>query len=174
MPITPQQFLALYPVMLTWIQRTLSAHPAQARSVASLRFPRLPHYYSETTLNAGKFVVVPRVPVPPLSSLGLHQFAAFEQGDYDGITYLDTYFVKRGREADEVLHFHELIHVMQWRLLGPQHFLAAYADGLERYGYRNSPLEAMAYNAADVFTKSSQLFDAEKHVHEKLHALQLL
>ena len=159
---------------MIWIQRTLSTHATQAGSVASLPFPRLPYYYSEATLNAGKFVVVPRVPVPPLSALGLHQFAEFEHGDYDGITYLDTYFVKRGREADEVLHFHELIHVVQWRLLGPECFLAAYANGLEKYGYRDSPLEVMAYNAADVFTKSNQPFDAEKHVREKLRALQLL
>jgi hypothetical protein len=36
--------------------------------------------------------------VPPLSAIGLSQFAEFETGDYDGIAYLDTFFVKQSRE----------------------------------------------------------------------------
>ena len=39
----------------------------------------------------------------------------------------------------ERLHFHELIHVVQWLTLGPERFLMAYADGLERFGYSQKP-----------------------------------
>ncbi len=59
--------------------------------------------------------------------------------DAGGITYLDTLSVKRELAEQEPLHFHELIHVVQWRLLGPERFLAAYADGLERF-----PVSALA------------------------------
>jgi hypothetical protein len=62
------------------------------------------------------------------------------------------------------LYFHELIHVIQWRLLGPERFLALYAEGLEAFGYHNSPLEQMAYNAQNMFSRSTQIFDAEKLV----------
>ena len=62
---------------------------------------------------------------------------------------------------DESLHFHELVHVIQWRLLGPEKFLAFYADGLERFGYRNSPLEVMAYNLQDRFDREAQPFSVE-------------
>jgi hypothetical protein len=88
--------------------------------------------------------------------MGLKRFGDFEQMDMAGITYLDTYFVR----ADQV-HFHELVHVIQWRLLGPENFLARYADGLERFGYRNSPLEKMAYNFQDRFDFEAQPFDVE-------------
>jgi hypothetical protein len=71
--------------------------------------------------------------------------------DAAGITYLDTYYVRADHFHDVSVHFHELVHVVQWRLLGPEKFLALYADGLERFGYRNSPLEAMAYNLHDRF-----------------------
>jgi hypothetical protein len=71
------------------------------------------------------------------------RFAQFESGDFDGITYLDTFFLKKCRATDERLYFHELIHIVQWSLLGPKRFLATYADGLEKYGYRDSPLEIM-------------------------------
>jgi hypothetical protein len=60
-------------------------------------------------------------------------------------------FAKRARERaqsrNETIHFHELIHVVQWRTLGPEQFLFIYANGLERFGYLNSPLEVMAFDA---------------------------
>ena len=62
-----------------------------------------------------------------------------------GITYLDTYFLLPGGADDESLHFHELVHVIQWRVLGPENFLLLYAADLAERGYSDSPLEAMAY-----------------------------
>jgi hypothetical protein len=56
----------------------------------------------------------------------------------------------------------------QWRLLGPDRFLYSYANGLERFGYRQSPLEVMAYDAERMFATSINIFDAEKLVAEKL------
>ena len=66
------------------------------------------------------------------------------------------------------MHFHELIHVIQWRILGPERFVHSYADGLEHFGYRQSPLEVMAYDAEAAFVTSTEGFDAEKMVAEKL------
>ena len=166
--MTPEDFQALYPQVISWIRHTLSAHEKDAKSVASAGFVRLPHYFSDGLIASTKYVVVDRPPMPPLSALGLKQFAAFEQGDYDAITYLDTFFLKMGHVADEGLYFHELIHVVQWRVMGAERFLAAYADGLETFGYRNSPLEAMAYDAQAAFAQSTKSFDAEQLVAEKL------
>jgi hypothetical protein len=149
----------------------LAAHAGQAQFVTSLGFQRLPLYFNDEFLKTVKFVAVERVPVPPLSAIGLNQFAAFERGDYDGITFLDTFFVRHHRAADENLHFHELIHIIQWRLLGPESFLAAYAAGLEAFGYRSSPLEVMAYDAQVEFAQNARPFDAEKLVLEQLKRL---
>ena len=106
--------------------------------------------------------------------MGLHRFGDFERGDFDGVTYLNTYFVKRTKAADEELHFHELIHIVQWRLLGPGRFLKLYADGLERYGYRDSPLERIAYAAQAEFSRSKQAFDAQTLVLHELRKLSAL
>jgi hypothetical protein len=103
--------------------------------------------------------------------MGLSRFAVFEQGDFNGITYLDRYFIKQTVVAEEAIHFHELIHVIQWRLLGPEDFLAAYANGLDEFGYEYSPLEKMAYDAEAAFKRSSPIFDAEKFVAEQLGRL---
>ncbi|MGC2826620.1 MAG: hypothetical protein WA322_20735, partial [Pseudolabrys sp.] len=99
---------------------------------------------------------------PPLSKWGLTQFADFDRSNPDGITYLATFFLKRAQSRNEAIHFHELIHVVQWRILGPGRLLRSYADGLERFGYRQSPLEVMAYDAEAAFTTSTVRFDAER------------
>jgi hypothetical protein len=167
----PHEFETAFPKVMGWIQQTLVAHEALARPVAAKNFKRLPLYFSRTQIEVAKFVVVDRVPVPPLSSIGLSRFNEFERGDYDGITYLDTYFLKKAGADDEGLHFHEMIHVVQWRLLGAEFFLAMYAGGLETFGYRNSPLEKMAYDAQEAFARSGAVFDAERLVAKRLSEL---
>jgi len=166
--MTQQEFDAKYPLILGWIQETLAAHAPKARTVGSLGFPRLPQYFSPQLLSYSKVIYVDAVPKPPLSKLGLNQFSEFENIDASGVTYVDTFFARHETHNDESLHFHELIHVVQWKMLGAKTFMAAYAEGLERFGYRNSPLEVMAYNAQNVFEKSAQPFDVEKLVKSKL------
>ncbi len=69
--------------------------------------------------------------------------------------------MRADRARDESLHFHERVHVIQWRLLGPEKFLALYADGLESYGYRKSWLEMMAYKLEHRFQREAQPFSVE-------------
>jgi hypothetical protein len=169
--MTPDRFRDTYPLILNWIRQTLATHAPQARPVAAFGFPRLPAYFSREVLVSAKVVVVEVVPFPPLTAMGLPEFADFENMDAGGITYLDTFFVKEGLADEEPLHFHELTHVIQWRLLGLERFLAAYADGLERFGYRDSPLEAMAYRLDSLFRQRRPPFDAESVVRQNLAEL---
>ena len=166
--MTPQEFDKFYPLIAGWLRSTLTVHSSAARSVASCGFPRLPLYFSVETLALANVVLVDRLPIPPLSSWGLTRFADFERSDPDAITYLDTFFLKPHQSKNEAIHFHELIHVIQWRVLGPENFLRSYADGLERFGYRDSPLEVMAYDAEKRFVTSTARFDAEQFVVENL------
>jgi hypothetical protein len=170
--MNPEEFRSFYPQVISWIERTLQAHEKDMKPAASLGFARLPKYFSAGLLASTNVVVVDHVPKPPLSSMGLSRFADFEHGNADGITYLNTFFVNRSSAAVERLYFHELIHVVQWRLLGSEIFLAAYAAGLEAFGYRDSPLEKMAYDAEDSFVRSVLPFDAERLVAERLGAIQ--
>jgi hypothetical protein len=165
--MTPREFEAAFPKVMGWIQQTLSAHKAVVRPVATTNFKHLTLYFSQTQIEAAKWAIVDRIPLPPLSSIGLTRFKEFERGDYDGITYLDTYFLKRPKAGDETLHFHEMIHVVQWRLLGAEFFLAMYAGGLEKFGYRDNPLERMAYDAQGLFARGER-FDAEAFVAKHL------
>ncbi|HEV7501261.1 MAG TPA: hypothetical protein VGQ33_14705 [Vicinamibacteria bacterium] len=61
-----------------------------------------------------------------------------------GITFGDTYFVQAGHAPTDGVHFHELVHVVQWKTLGVVEFLSTYAVGLAQHGYATSPLESAA------------------------------
>jgi len=177
--MTPEEFNAKYPLIEAWIRNLLESQSANARPVASLGFKRLPSYFSGQFLAASKVIIAATVPVPPLSKLGLSEFSGFESWPREGITYLDSYFVRTDCAGRESLHLHELIHVVQWSLLGPKRFLAEYAEGLARFGtspqgYRKMPLEEMAYDAQDAFEHSLASFNAESLVAAKLGALHLV
>jgi hypothetical protein len=86
-------YLPFLPIILNWIQQTLDAHAHKRRAVSSFNFPRLPHYFSEGLLKTAAVVPCDRLPVPPLSALGLREFADFEIQPARGITYRDTYFL---------------------------------------------------------------------------------
>jgi len=165
--VTPEEFRIAYPKVQAWIQNEKDAQP-----VTSMYFARLPLYFDYDLLETAKFIPIDQVPMPPLSAMGLGRFEAFERGNFHGVTYIDRYFIKRTVVTEEALHFHELIHVIQWRLLGPEGFLRAYANGLDQFGYENSPLEKMAYDAEAAFRRSWPIFDAEKFVEEHVGRLQ--
>lgn len=167
----PEEFQKVFPLVRDWMFHTLGAHATKARSVASLTFQRLPRYYSNDLLARTKVVFVDKCPVPPLSAIGLSQFGNFENLNASGITYLDTYFVLWHEAERESLHFHELVHVIQWQLLGAERFLALYADGLEKHGYRDSPLESMAYDHEARFNSKEPPYSVEAAVGQELKHL---
>ena len=110
--------------------------------------------------------------MPPLSALGITGFGEFETGNYAGITFLDTYFVQSGEVLRESLHFHELVHVVQWQHLGAERFVMAYALGYpERFAQEalghNSKAVHRAY-AKRALMKIPSLEDYEQQTHAKV------
>ena len=160
------------PEVRTWIDRTLAAHATLARPVASLGFPRLGSHYSADLLASALVIPVAKVPAPPLASMGLTGFDEFENLNAAGITYLNSFFVRHGHEHDESLHFHELVHVVQWQHLGPDRFIMAYALGhLLSGGYHTNPLEVMAYELQARFDRHDPPFVVAALVRPELDRL---
>jgi hypothetical protein len=149
-----QRFHAALPKVREWIEEFLANYADQARAVSTLRFERLSACFPQDILERAKVVTVSRVPFPPVSRFGLPEFAAHEQQSFAGITFLDTFFLQRG-QSSESLHFHEMVHIVQWARLGPDNFLLAYGVGLAKFGYKQSPLERMAYDLQDEFEKGT-------------------
>lgn len=155
-----------------WIDGTLRAHANEARTVASVieacEFRRLPDYFDPSFLARVKCVTIERVPLPRPAEIGLKLFAGYGSKRYVGITYRDTYFVSRRFARQESLHFHELVHAVQWDCLGTERFLAAYAEGFLRRGYARSPLEIMAYDLQYRFETDPAPYAVETLVREVL------
>lgn len=164
-----QQLQQKLPKVREWIDRTLAAHSGQARPVAELGFTRLGSYFSPALLTSARAIPVATVPRPPLASMGLAGFDEFENLDADGITYLNSFFVRHGHERDESLHFHELVHVVQWQHLGPDQFIMAYALGhLLNGGYQANPFEDMAYGLQSRFDRNDPPLDVAALVRTEL------
>jgi hypothetical protein len=163
--------LARLPAVQNWIDELVKLSGPLALPVSELEFKRLRDFYSTETLQRARCVITNRIPVPPLTALGLPGFEDFEHGSPLGITYGDLYFVQAGSFGDESLHFHELVHTIQWNQLGPAKFLAEYALGYLRAGcYENNPLEQIAYSLQGRFETAERNFQVEplvlKHLRE--------
>jgi len=157
------------PLITGWIDQTLAKHAANAQPVADFGFIRLPYFFPANLLARTKVVTLVRVPVPPLTAMGLPGFSAFENGNYSGITYKDTYFLQVPQAANESKHFHELVHVVQWAHLGAERFLLTYATGLAANGYEKNPIEVMAFELQDYFERRGQPVDVETVVRNTLN-----
>jgi hypothetical protein len=79
--------------------------------------------------------------------------------------------VLEGYENDEALFFHELVHVLQWSMLGRERFIALYMRGLAKHGYRASPLEKMAYSLQAEFERGAAPFSVEMSVSAALGSM---
>jgi hypothetical protein len=160
--VPPNNILPHLPAIHDWIDDLLVRSRPQAKRVSTLPFLRLKRFYSANTLERAWCVFTEHVPVPPLSQLGLPGFEDFEHTSAEGITFQDLYFVHSDRADDESLHFHELVHTVQWRELGPEKFMAAYALGyLHGGGYEDNPFEQIAYQLQDRFVRGKEQFEVE-------------
>jgi len=157
----------------SWIERKVAAHAKDARPVAEVikacGFRRLPEYFDAALLDRVRCVTVDRIPLPPLASPGLKFLGVIKTArKFSGITYGNTYFVDRKREQSESMHFHELIHAVQWDCLGFEKFLLAYGKGLVRNGYARNPFEIMAYTHQCRFETDPVPYPVEAAVREEL------
>jgi hypothetical protein len=147
------KFQSTLPAIQKWIDKILAEHRPNAVSVSNLSSPRLSKVFPHDLLARVQVVVVTgKVPFPPLTQMGLTEFTQLENMLKSGITYKDTFFVSHLHQT-ESLYFHELVHVIQWERLGFYNFLLTYGVGLIQFGYRDCPLERMAYSLQSGFDR---------------------
>ena len=93
-----------------------------------------------------------------------------------GITFGDVMVMSRsqfeGPATWRPLLFHELVHVVQYRVLGVDRFVAEYVEGWARNGffYEAIPLERMAYELQGRFDLAASRFSVESEVVRALTA----
>lgn len=155
------QFKPLLPLVLDWIDNYNQTNAHLAVPVENLDFPRLKNYFSNDRLTNTKVVKTDEIKMPPLSQLGFPNLHHLENIKIPGITYIDTFYLAPEIQDCESAYFHELVHVIQWDVLGPRKFLKIYFLYFMMSGYIDSPLEKMAYELQKEFDQNRPIPDLE-------------
>ena len=150
-----------------WIDATLDDF-SDRKITCKVLAPHFNGFYPPEFLETGYFVVVDKIPKPDFPELRQSGLGGFIDMDVDGITYKNTYFIKKGCENNFSLHFHELVHVLQWRYLGASGFIERYIKEIIKHGYRDAPLEIMAYALAAYYSAAKVAFDIPAYVQQKI------
>jgi len=152
-----------------WIENTVSLHALNMVPVFDLGFTRLPLFFSEGLLKKIKTVSVgSNVPLPPILER-VKRIIDFTTEGVTGITYGDVYFYRAEYGKDESLHFHEIIHSIQWSGIGKKQFILRYALELISNGYIGNFFEVQAYGHQQRFESGGQPYDAEQAVRDELY-----
>jgi hypothetical protein len=133
------------PRIREWIVAYTESTAGQQVTVASLSVPNLARCYPKELLESTRVLIADEICYPPLEQFGLVEFKSLQETTWSGITFDDIYYLRRD-VVSPVLHFHELVHVVQYQRLGIEQFLWAYSIGLALHRYEDSPLEKMAYD----------------------------
>lgn len=159
----------------SWVADQRERHRPRARRVGPDRRAVLEPFYAAWVLDAVRIRVVERLEPPPLvgtlKSLGIP--LPLEIDRIAGIAFVDTVvlldFVADARRMP--LLFHEMVHVVQYHVLGLGGFMERYARGwLESdRAYRAIPLEADAYELTARFVEApEEPFDVVAEVERRL------
>ncbi len=150
-----------------WIRQVNASHKA-VRQSCSVFQNHFNGFYSPRFLETAYFVVTDDIPKPDFPELREAGLGDFIDMDVGGITYDDTYYVSKSDANGLRLHFHELVHVIQWRELTHQGFIARYIQEIQDFGYDNAPLERMAYALDEHYQAKGRQLSVEQFVRENL------
>jgi len=148
------------PAYQEWMDGLLAKYESSARQVSAYGFRRLSQFFNAETFEAARCVEVDSVPKIPWQEFGLTVPQGMEI-DFEGITFRNTYFLTRKEANDESLHFHEMVHVVQWQLLGNDLFPLIYALEALKGSYQTNILEVIAREVTDFFTKAEEPFNTD-------------
>jgi hypothetical protein len=117
-----------------------------------------------TATHTARSAAEERVPNPPfytdlekLGFSGLPDFTTMAAITFDDVVVFHDPLTPQ-------LIFHELVHVVQYRLLGVDEFARLYVRGYLHGGYEGTPLEVCAYELDGRFIMGSVGFDVEAEV----------
>jgi hypothetical protein len=148
------------PAFHRWVDELLAKHELSARQVSDYRFQRLPQFFDPQILEMARCVEVDSVPKIPWHEFDLSVPDGMDI-NFEGITFRNTYFIARGKSKQEALHFHEMVHVVQWQTLGNDLFPFLYVLEAFKGNYKTNFLEVMASQVTDFFVKAKEPFSTE-------------
>jgi hypothetical protein len=160
----------------SWIMNQRTVHRALAEPLAETTLAALQGFFDRDTLERVRIRTVPAIDNPPF-------YSAFEDAgesvplDFDvwaAITFGDVILVSESQTAGQLSHsilFHELVHVVQFKILGIHEFARRYVSSFVQGGlnYMTIPLESIAFDLQGKFEKcEAKKFPAEEEIQARL------
>ena len=125
-------------------------------------------FYPTEFLENAFYVVIDEIPKPDFAALRAMGLGDFIDMKVSGITYKNTYYLLPTSVDNLRVHFHELVHVLQWQNLGALAFISRYMNEVKHFGYHNAPLEIMAYSLDTHFINSGEEINVPEYVLDAL------
>ncbi len=157
----------------TWVQAQRDRHRPEAAVLSTAVKAHFAPFFEPHILNSARFKWVDLIENPDfyaeLAAMGIH--APLDFTTMAGITFLDTILISEREHPRNTPHgpllFHELVHVIQYSLLGRDAFIERYVLGWAESGqnYDAIPLEQDAYTLQAWYEKQpDQAFCVEAEV----------
>ena len=175
-PLSPQQIAWLTAAVAEYIRAQRERYYGRAvpltfselwrRFFSASDLERIRAVQAAGSSPTAKSAAVDRVSNPPfyaelenLGFTGLPDFSTMPAITFDDVVVFHEPLTPQ-------LIFHELVHVVQYRLLGVDEFARLYVRGYLHGGYEGTPLEICAYELDGRFIMGSVGFDVEGEVRE--------
>jgi hypothetical protein len=137
-----------------WVQEQRKAFRPLGRPLADTAIAQFSLYFEERLLQEVRLVTVPALENPGFleeyrSTFSEKAIPLLDFSTMAGITFMDTILLvdRFLTESATPLIFHELVHAVQYELLGPEKFVELYIMGWVNQGFNYAaiPLEMDAY-----------------------------
>ena len=146
----------------------------ESRGIPATDLKEFASFFPEAVLTDAR-IVCASMPNPRFYFLAglLGIQGVLEMSAIGAITLVDV--IAYPERMDRSTFFHELVHVVQYRVLGLRKFARLYVTGfLNGGGYEGIPLERQAYELEEQFSRyPKKIFSVENDVKERLQAGRL-
>ncbi|UCD56195.1 MAG: hypothetical protein JSV16_10170 [Candidatus Hydrogenedentota bacterium] len=149
-----------------WVESQRDLHRSSARALSESERSELAPFFEPKTLNRARVKVVPTIESPEFYSVLPDEANAdllLTFNRMTGITFENTILISKSQMPFRTqllpLLFHELVHVVQYEVLGLHAFMERYVRGWAENGfiYHAIPLERDAYELQEQYEVNPRL-----------------
>jgi hypothetical protein len=163
-----------------WIAEQRKLHRPAGGELPAVAKDAVRPFFPPGVLYSARVTVVPAIPNPPFleqaRDIGL-PVDGINFSMMEGLTLVDTILISQAIPPADTLRlmFHELVHAIQYEILGLEEFSRQYVRGIVDgdFRYRRIPLEVMAYDLDRRFADNpGAAFSVTEEVQQRLGRIQ--
>ena len=158
----------------TWAFEQRDLYMPIARPLTDAERLRLRGFFEKGVLDRARIVSLEEISNPPFYSLfeELGIPIPLDLTQAAGFCLIDYVLIRKGLWSHPLSAlstvFHEMVHMIQWDVLGSRRLIELYTDALMRDGYYQVVFERQAYQLTDRFVRGGSPFSVRAVVEDEL------